>query len=257
MKKIILLSMLIGAFCLIVQPAMAGMYREPSYPYDYGYKAGNCIMVDQESEADSTHVFTLNPDNTVTINQEYYIRWGRNARCDEIQFHVDHNTPISTLSAWLNEVEVSRYQNMAASAYEGNTVSTSRHHWYFIQNGIAHRIYDWPTAMAWGVLLEDRRSIPAVHTGSFYQYVTVGEPLNFTEGLYYEKINAIWKEGDRDYSSLPTRLAWAVRTTSGQCKSYTCAFDDCQYQYHFPGDPYPNLLDWNWMAYNPGCPLAE
>jgi len=257
MKKIILLTTVIALVVLFAQPVGAGMYREPDYPYELGYKAGDCIMVDNPDEADSEHVYTLNPDHTIEINTEYLQRWGRNARCDELQFHVNYNTPLDRLQSWLNEVEIGRYQNMTASAYEGNTVSTSRHEWYFIKDGIAHRIYDWPTAMSWGLLLEDRKSIPAVHTGSFYQYVTIGEPLNYADGSFFEEIDAIWKDGVRDYSKLPARLAWTVETTAGQCGSYTCAFDDCQYQYHYPGDPYPNLLDWGWMAYNPGCPLAE
>ncbi len=261
MKKIILLSMIVGTFCLVAQPVMSRTYREPNYPYDWEYKAGNCIMVDQESEADATHVYTLNPDNTYLLNFEYYRRWGRNARCDELQFHVDHNTTRSRLVEWLNEVEASRYQNMAASRYEGNTVSTNRHEWYFIKDGVAHRIYDWVTGLSWGLLVDHRKSIPYANMGAFYDNVSFGDPLNYTEGNFYEEINAIWKDGERDFSNLPTLMAEEIEYWINEGLyspgNYHSIFEHCSFIWRCPGDSYGHLLDWGWMARNPGCPLAD
>ena len=257
MKKIVILSMLVATFCLVAQPIMACTYREPTYPYDYGWKAGDCTMVYDSAEANSTQLYTLNPDHTYQLNSEYSERWGRNARCDEIQFHVDHNTPISVLSAWLDEVEKERYKNLAATRYNGNTVSTSRHEWYLIQDGVAHRIYDWLTASSWGLLIWDRITIPLRYTGDFYNSATFGDPLDFNDGPYADKIRAIWKEKDRDYSSLPTRLSDEISDfTPG---SYFHAFEDCQYGsgYAGGGGAMFNLLDWDWMLTNPGCPFAD
>ncbi len=72
---------------LSVASAQAGTYRSPTYPYEYGYKVGDCILVDTPSEADATHVYTLNPNFTRQMNTAYMRYFGRNARCDELQFH--------------------------------------------------------------------------------------------------------------------------------------------------------------------------
>lgn len=188
MKKLFLFSAILVGLGLVAlaQPAEADTY--PS-------KAGDCWLVDQRSEADSTHVYTLNHAHTIELNMLYYENWRRNARCDELQFHVDHNTSKERLDLWLKEVAWGWYQNIGVTHFNHQTVSTSRHEWFYIDESGAHKILDWPTQMSWGMLLGDRISIPTSHTEAFYDYVTIGAPLSYTEGTYFSEVQEIWDGG--------------------------------------------------------------
>lgn len=251
MKKTLLFMSLVGLVGLVgAKPAEAKTYLDP-YSFEEGYSAGKCVMVDTRSEADSTHVYTLNPDNTVKLNQAYWRRWGRGARCDELQFHIDHNTPVLRLELWLDSVAYDRYANIGGTHFESQTVSTSRHEWFLVKNGVLHRIPDWLTALSWGLLINDRFSIPDVHEIKFYNLVTIGEPLSFNQGSYFKKINAIWSQGSRDYSKLPSGLQDEVRDRLS-------LFTDCTFGYRYGfNNTYRVLLDWTWMLRNPDCPLAD
>jgi hypothetical protein len=250
------------AICIFVlfplfQPAQANTWKSPSYPYTDDLVVGNCTLVDTLAEADDTHVYTLNPDNTTQLNRAYYEHWDRNARCDELQFHVDHNTPISRLTTWLDETTYGWFANIGTSHYKDQTVSTSRHEWFFINESGAHRIPDWLTALSWGLLIDDRMSI--YQTDAFYKYVTIGAPLQFAEGQFADKINAVWKDEVRDYGNLPARLGEEIKDwTLPERNSYMNAFESCEFDLGRRGfNPHDNLLDWSWMLSNPGCPLAD
>lgn len=259
MKKLLLITALVGLGLLIGQSVKASAWMDPSDP-SQPYLAGNCSMRNVRSEALSGGVYTLNPDYTFQLNQAYLEYWNRNARCDELQFHVDHNTTRERLKTWLGSVASTWFLNPGASPYLGQTVSTSRHEWYLITLFGAHRIYDWPTALSHGLLVGDRMSISPALTDSFYANMNFLPPLHFGEGQYADKINDIWKNGDRDYSSLPARLADNIEFfvdgqyyTSQPEISRKSVFEGCSYSAMYPGDPYRNLLDWGWMASNSGC----
>ncbi|EKE22258.1 MAG: hypothetical protein ACD_7C00013G0002, partial [uncultured bacterium] len=251
MKKIILFSFLtLALFLLSSQASLAGTWKSPNPPFTDDLMAGNCILVNTVAEKDATHVYTLNPDNTIDINQSYHERWDRNARCDEIQFHVDYSTPISRLNSWLDSVAFSWYENIGTTHFKGQTVSTSRHEWFFVdQNGI-HRIPDWLTGLSWGLLIGDRISIPAAHTEAFYEKVAIGTPLNFGEGQYADKIHDIWLEGDEDFSALPASMQEELNTVIAQAD----VFNECAFEWTsvFPGNPWNSLFDWSWMQRNTG-----
>lgn len=215
-------------------------------------KAGSCTLVDTKAEADTTHVYTLNPSNTLNINRLYVTHWTRDARCDEIRFHVDHNTSSVRLDSWLSDTAMGWYKNIGATHFRGHTVSTSQHEWFYIDTEGAHRIPDWLTASAWGLLIDDRISIPVGHTATFYKYVKIASPIKFQDGMYATKMNAIWKNSDRDFSVLPSRFASEITWANGTREVFT----QCNYNADH-GDPRGVLLDWHWMKYNPGCPLAQ
>lgn len=216
-------------------------------------KVAACTLVNTRSEADASHVYTLNPDHTIKLNDAYYAVWSRNARCDELQFHVDHSTSLLRLTQWLAAEARSWSENIRGSHLNNQTVSTPRREWFFIQNGVARRIPDILTGWSSGLLVGDRYSI---YDGDyFYAHVTIGSPLRFSEGRYADEIHGIWKEGNNDFSMFPTKLASQIdyyHTTSG----YGNIFTSCSYNINFPGDPMAALLDWSWMQRNPGCPLA-
>ncbi len=255
MKKSLLLVASMFAMVLLASPAYAKSWigSDGKTPL----KVTDCTLVDTRTEADATHVYTLNPDFTNRLNYQYWQYWYRNARCDELQFHVDHNTTLTRLGEWLESRALARYRDMANSIYEGQTLSTSSHEWFFVQDGVLHRIPDALTGWSWGLLVGDRYSIPDRHNLSFRQLVTIGSPLNFDEGQYATTINSIWKQGLRDYSSLPTRMGDLITGfEKGNPPYWNGIFTACSYTASFSGDPSQNLLDWSWMLRNPGCALA-
>ncbi|MDP3964784.1 MAG: hypothetical protein Q8Q20_03985 [bacterium] len=257
MKILITLAVLGGAFLLIL-PNMseAIVYDLPSNP-EMDYKAGNCVMVNNRSETNANKVYTLNPAHTVLLNAAYVEYWSRNARCDELQFHVDHNTTLTRLRSWLGQVSTAWFQNIGATHYKHKTVSTLEYEWFYIDSEGAHRIPDWLTALSWGLLVEDRLSISSPLTNAFYDNVPMADPLNFADGVYADKMNAIWKSQDHDYSSLPGRMASEITRLVDSPEPFTSVFESCQYQIRNSGDPWYHLMDWSWMLRNPGCPLAS
>ena len=231
MKKIIsVTSILFVLFLVSVKQSNASPWIPPQGLGTEFLEAGDCILVNTVAEKDANHVYTLNPDNTRAINQSYVMRWSRNARCDEIQFHVDHNTPISVLNNWLDNVAYGWYANLGSTHFKGQTVSTSRHEWFYVdQNGILQRIPDWLTSLSWGLLVSDRLSVSPYHADKFYEFVTIGPPLGFNDGQYAVIINNIWKNGSTDYTGLPPRLADEFsRPTYLTCSDYFCGiFEAC------------------------------
>ncbi len=257
MKKILLASTLFLLIFLIAPRVNAATWKD-KYDVTEPYMAGTCYMVDQQSEADATHVYTLNPDNTYELNQSYYKHWYRDARCDELQFHVDHNTPLARLNAWLDEVAYGWYANLSATHYNHQTVSTSRHEWFYVDENGIHRIPDWLTAMSWGLLTADRLSIPEPQTNRFYELVTIAAPLNFNDGKYADKINDIWKNHDRDFSTLPSKIASEINSyTFGYHKIFTSCPTSCG---GLTDRWCGSLFDWRWVYDNPGydtCPANK
>lgn len=250
--------LVVGILLLLAPITKAGTY--PSSDGVNPIKLDGCTLVNNQEEADSTHVYTLNPDNTIKIAEAYLKYWGRPARCSELQFHVDHNTPISRLNSWLNSVVISWYKNIGSTHFEGKTVSTSNYEWFLIKGGVAHRIPDVLTGWSWGLLVDDRLSIPYQNTTAFYDSITIGPPLNFSDGQYTDKIHEIWKNKYRVYSSLPSRMADTIEKFVNDTWAGSMGggiFERCNYSARYPGDPYAKLLDWSWMLRNPGCALGS
>jgi len=249
MRTYVILASLIVASLFVVRPAEAAVWRDP-YDLTKDYKAGNCTLVSTRAEANASRVYTLNPDFVVlTLNSSYRDYWDRDARCDELQFHVDHNTTRTRLRQWLGEVVTGWFKNIRATHLNGQTVSTGRGEWFLIENGVARRIPDWLTAMSHGLLLQDKKDVHFFLDAVFYANVRIGAPLQFSQGQHADKIVDIWKEGDRDYSSLPDRLADEISSIEEGG-----GFEDCRPEFFTRG--YYGLVDWNWMYRNPGCPLA-
>lgn len=213
--------------------------------------AGTCVMVNTRAEAKRGNaVYTLNPDHTIKLNQAYLSFWGRNARCDELQFHVDRNMKIAKLSSWLNKRAVAWYRDLKNSPYEGRTVSTSRREWFLVQNGQLRHIPDWLTAMSWGLRIPARASIPSRMTDIFYESATVGEPLQYSAGPYWSAI----EERRRNGTALPATVPQPVRDEV-QAFAQNAVFGNIFFlQRYVPrsaDDAYAKLLDWSWVAENP------
>lgn len=256
-------SFLVGVFGLFAwlglsaQPAAASAYSTSPYDSSSPYTIAGCTMVNTKAEMDSSHVYTLAPDVLYTLNNSYHELWNRNARCDELQFHASHSTSNERLRVWLIDVAKGWFRNIGSSHFKGQTVSTSRHEIFFIDGNGAHRIYDWPTAMSWGLLIGDRVSISSVLTEPFYDSVKFAAPLSFTDGLYRDAFHDVWRDGERDLTAFPGRMADEIEMLMGDEDNVQLTtrevFKDCDYVYSSPGDPYGALFDWGWMDLNEGC----
>ncbi|MFA6271922.1 MAG: MopE-related protein [Patescibacteria group bacterium] len=233
--------LVVGALFLSVASAILAL----AYQKDDGKPlyAGVCQLVETRAEAGPNKVYTLNPDHTIRLNNLYKDYFSRNARCDELQFHVDHNTSAYRLEAWLAETMLGWFRDIGKTHFEGQTLSTSRHEWYFVKNGTLHRIYDWPTALAWGLLPGDRLSIPWQLTNRFYNIVKIGEPLNFSTGQYATQIHNLWKKGTENISVLPLSMQNEIIKFKNS-DTYQSAFTS-RNQLTYKG-AYGALLAWGW-----------
>ncbi len=259
MKHALLIVFFIAGLLLIGSHAHAVTY--PSWDGKSDLEVADCILVTTSAEADSTHVYTLNPSNTQKISDAYLQYWGRVPRCSELQFHVDHNTTILRLKSWLASVSAGWFNNLRSSPYNNQTVSTANNEWFFIKDGVARRIPDILTGWSWGLMMSDKKSIPATVNSLFYKYAAIGAPLPFSGGIFASEIHAIWKDGKRDYSALPSKMATEISNAalgvSPSGEPTVKIFSDCTFGgSRYRGDPWPNLVDWSWMLRNPGCALA-
>jgi chitodextrinase len=233
--------LIVGALFLSAASAILAL----GYQKDNGdpLYAGQCRLVSNRAEAGPTKVYTLNPDHTIKLNNLYKDYYNRNARCDELQFHVDHNTSIYRLELWLSETMLGWFRTIGKTHFEGQTISTSRHEWYFVQGGVLHRIYDWPTALAWGLLPADRLSIPYQLTDRFYNIVTIGNPLDFSKGQYATPIHNLWKRGMENISVLPLSMQNEIIKFKNS-NTYQSAFTG-RHRLTYHG-AYGALLTWGW-----------
>lgn len=211
---------------------------------------GNCILTNNPAEANASHVYTLNPDFTLLLNQSYLDFWGRNAGCNELQFHVNHNTPLPRLKQWLRDTARGWFEHMGTTHYEGQTLSTSRHEFFLVKNGVLHRVPDWLTALSWGLLISDRYSIGGAVTDVFYQTATFGAPLQYTQGKYVAEVEQMWKHRIYNYTRLPTRLSNEIKQFTEGRNTGSIFLDD-SFAARYSSDPYAQLYDWDWMTNNP------
>lgn len=230
-------------------------WPDPNNPYTQPYKVGKCVLVDTKSEMDSKHVYTLNPDYAGKIGKEYQSRWLRDARCDELQFHIDRNTSLSRLNLWLDNIAAGWYKNIGKTHFKNKTVSTTKSEWFYVDGQGMHRIPDWLTGLSWGLIIGDRISIPVAHTDAFYKNAPISSALRFEDGKYAKKIKSIWKNNNRDFSNLPKSMDKEITLVLKEAN----VFEACGFSWYsaYPGNPWKALLNWDWMKRNPKCPLAS
>lgn len=251
-KSLLLVSftslLALGVF-LCVPNARAGYYPDND---GTPLKVGDCTLVNDKSQASDTQVYTLSPSDVVSIYYKYFQYFRRPARCEELQFHVDHNNSVKKVEKWLLKTVTNRIKS---GYYNGNTVVTkTRSEWFWVENNVAHRIPDWLTGLSNGFIISDHILLSATLSNLFYHNVAIGAPVAFGDGAYADKITSIWKNGDRDYTSLPQRLAEEISLRESKSNVFT----QCVYRSYYSYDQrYEVSLDWSWMLHNPGCILAD
>lgn len=217
-------TVIISLITLIGITIGAGAVRAANYAAGDGKPilVGICALVDTKSQEDSTHVYTTNPDYVQRIGVLYVRYFFRNPRCDELQFQIDHNNSLAKIEAWLSSRVAAR---LASGYYNGQTISTDKHEWFLMENSQAHRIPDWLTALSNGLLIDDRLSFYNGMTTTFYANAKIGQPVQFNDGTYATTIVSIWKNSDRDYSALPTRMATEINTLADSLSVFTTCTD--------------------------------
>lgn len=236
MKKLLILLPLFLVAVLVAPKAADAVYidsvtHEP-ITLDYGH---NCTLTPNPSEKSSTIVYTLNIALTNRINYEYYKYWGRYARCDELQWHAEHNTEFNRLTRWLQQVQIQRYNN---HEYDGlfRTDDIRRGAdpvyatWRLI-NGKRQRVYDWPTQIAWGYVWEDGRGVPNELIEYFYAAYPEIEPLQYSEGPYIEQFNDAWHNFNPNVD-MPQRLLDEVIANGFNSNRYFFFRNPCDWGSH-------------------------
>ncbi len=155
-----------------------------------------------------------------TIRGMYKYWWNRNPRGDELIFHLQNRTSMTQLDNWLrsqtNNLRVNKgsyYQKI--SSFDGQLISTPANvlpdvdaSLYFVQDGKRYRVYDYPTAVAWGLNLRQRIPLPGflywmgdsniypTHLRYILSTIPEGAPLQFANGHYAKYVREIIA-GDR------------------------------------------------------------
>ncbi len=212
---------------------------------------GPCTAVSTRIEADATHVFTRKPKPLQQLWALYRQYRGSDPTCAELQLVTNNKMSAGRLRTRLIANATKEFRALGTSRYEGQTVSTARHEWYLVRQGTLHHIPHWPTSLSWGLLIDDRRTIPEALTTTFYANATVSTPLQYRDGPFHAVIEDVWKREATDYTArLPQLLADEVARLR-ENPSFDNIFEATQYVNRVPEDPRATLLDWSWLAGNP------
>lgn len=144
------------------------------------------------------------------IDISYTSIWHRYPRCDEFIFHAQHGTSRARLEAWLQQTKRDKFTELMDGklviAFAGEPFKTKDAIWY-IKNGERHRVYDWPTLMAWGLTAHDSSWLPTAERVFFYRVVPEGQPLQLWAGKYYSDVKKVWDDPD----ATPTLMSDSVK----------------------------------------------
>lgn len=140
------------------------------------------------------------------LNDSYRAIWHRYPRCDEIRFQQSHGTTRTRLEAWLQAAKRDKFTKLMDGklviAFAGEPFKTQNAVWY-IKNGQRHRVYDWPTLMAWGLTAHDSSWLPTAERVFFYRVVPEGQPLQLWAGKYYSDVKKVWEDPDATPTLMP------------------------------------------------------
>lgn len=248
----------LAAFVLVAVGIIGTVSATPVFAKDLGY-AGLARVSDSEKNSQTVKARTL--DEVRNINRLYFNEWGRDARVDELQFHVDHVASHAVLTAWLEDnpqAPCTLYN--AACRYNvgteqidrlaGHTVSTDAHEFFFIKDGKRWVIPDFPTMNAWGLLFNDRWSTIGPATAYLKSHYPLGGTLNYADGVYHDEIQTYWS--GRDGNAVPETLPEAMQDLFVQTMDSNVIYGDwhwlgVQTSSSWVGYSYNNLLDWSYL----------
>ncbi len=206
----------LAAFVLVAVGMVGKFSATPVFAKDLGY-AGYCVVSDTVKNAWTVRAKTLN--EVKNFNNLYYEHWGRDAECEELQFQVDHRTSHDRLETWLEDTTDTRthrwtlgtagVDNLVTTIDGTNTVSITGAKFYFIQYGYTRRVYDFPTALSWGLNKDHRSSVDPNITSYLFERWPEGVPLEYDDGPFYIGIRDYRNGMDAD--NVPASITGALR----------------------------------------------
>ncbi|MFA6198280.1 MAG: hypothetical protein WC734_03965 [Patescibacteria group bacterium] len=206
MKKLLVLFTVLVGLVGLVKPSQA-VYTDPITREPISLYFSKCVLTPDPAQKNATTVYTLNIDMARKIESAYLEWWNRAPRCDEVQYHIEHNTTIIKLSSWLSKVEIQRFKD---HTYDGLVKTHAQgtygdaKTWRLI-NGKRQRVYDWPTQMAWGFVSADLKPINIQLSNEFFAAYPEIAPLKYSDGPYKTQVDTVWKTGATDINA-PARL---------------------------------------------------
>lgn len=114
-----------GPTFTITTPSTPGTNANTTLDYiteAYGCKYSATLRDDQTVQIKNFVSGSETDKYLYAVRSEYFSYWGRYPRCDELQFHLDHSTPLDRLTSWLNEI-ASKYQ-LTQDAPAAPTITT-------------------------------------------------------------------------------------------------------------------------------------
>ncbi|MFH0853859.1 MAG: IPT/TIG domain-containing protein [bacterium] len=99
----------------IIQYDLAGPEFTVLPPVAQAYGCSYSTTVRNTSTVQVLNTFSTGSVTDLYLNEvynAYQTAWERVPRCDELQFHLDHSTPLERLKTWLGEVEQARLENL-------------------------------------------------------------------------------------------------------------------------------------------------
>lgn len=210
--------------------------------HNYSTCQNNCSLlqrhIDQNTDLDELEVLLIDnwrnvptaaryvcqsgvPDNAIkdavkNLNDIYVEMWDRPINYNELIFHLSHSTPHDVLRNWLRtESERIFTQDFIDiyKGYNGKTISTPHkdpptsypNSFYLLTSHNRYLAPDYPTALSWGLLIEDRTDVRGDVARYIFSHFPRDGLLQYTEGPYYQEIQAYWDTGVIG-EALPERL---------------------------------------------------
>lgn len=136
-------------------------------------------------------------DAIKNLNNIYFEKYGRGAKCDELAFHLQSKTTHTRLKGWLIGQAEGKWWDSIITKYEGKTIYDTNPKGVFLvtREGLRH-IPSLQVAVAHGIDIDDATLVKELND-SLYQYqVYYGKysrPLVYTEGEYYQDIDNVLK----------------------------------------------------------------
>ncbi len=137
-----------------------------------------------------TYEEVINYDN---LYLEYF---GRQARCDELEFHLQHNTSHEDLITWMMEQEDYTWWSNLITTYEGEAIygSVSKDV-YYVKDGLLYSVPDLMTAYAWKIHPDEIIKNEDIDDDNYSTVWANANELKFWGGSIYKKVKKAATKG--------------------------------------------------------------
>lgn len=174
------------------------------------------------------------------FNNIYFEEYGRGAKCDELKFHLQRNTPHDRLRVWLNEQKEAKWWDDLLEQYDGQMIyNNNPKAVYLVIDGGMRRVPSFQVALAHGLIIDDATLMKDLHDRLHEGQVRYADynSLAYTDGAYTEEIEQVLQgeeadTGNReldDYITEHSKLLTKVSPSRSDDKDYQgiCTFVVC------------------------------